>query len=104
MSLIKCSECGKEISDKASACISCGNPIHPQSTEAKEDKKVVEVVKVIEIEQTAKKWKKMGVWASFIIFLGFFILFKSVVYGIILIIIGFIMVFWSNLGAWWTNG
>lgn len=27
MALIKCSECGKEISDKAAACIGCGAPI-----------------------------------------------------------------------------
>lgn len=27
MSLVTCSECGKEISDKASACIHCGNPL-----------------------------------------------------------------------------
>lgn len=27
MALIKCSECGKEISDKATACPNCGNPI-----------------------------------------------------------------------------
>ena len=27
MALIKCSECGKEISDKATACPSCGFPI-----------------------------------------------------------------------------
>lgn len=27
MSLIKCPECGKEISDKASACIHCGYPL-----------------------------------------------------------------------------
>lgn len=28
MSLIKCSECGKEISDKAASCSNCGNPIN----------------------------------------------------------------------------
>ena len=28
MSLIKCSECGKEISDKASSCPQCGCPIN----------------------------------------------------------------------------
>ncbi len=28
MALIKCSECGKEISDNSSVCISCGNPIN----------------------------------------------------------------------------
>lgn|SRR3990167_6423620 len=26
MAIIKCSECGREISDRASACPSCGNP------------------------------------------------------------------------------
>lgn len=28
MALIKCTECGKEVSDKASVCIHCGYPIH----------------------------------------------------------------------------
>ena len=27
MALIKCSECGKEISDKAKVCPNCGNPL-----------------------------------------------------------------------------
>jgi len=27
MTLIKCSECGKDVSDKAKSCPSCGNPI-----------------------------------------------------------------------------
>ena len=27
MALIKCSECGKEISDKSKVCVNCGNPI-----------------------------------------------------------------------------
>lgn len=31
VSLIKCPECGKEISDKASACIYCGYPINMES-------------------------------------------------------------------------
>ncbi len=30
MSLIKCSECGREISDKAVSCPHCGNPISSQ--------------------------------------------------------------------------
>lgn len=29
MALIKCSECGREISDKASNCIGCGAPVAP---------------------------------------------------------------------------
>ena len=34
MALIKCSECGKEISDKAEVCVNCGNPIN-QKQESK---------------------------------------------------------------------
>lgn len=30
MSLIKCPECGKEISDKASVCPNCGMPLRPE--------------------------------------------------------------------------
>lgn len=40
MALIKCPECGKEISDKASACIHCGYPIannHQQQTYTAQD-------------------------------------------------------------------
>lgn len=32
MALIKCPECGKEISDKAAACPSCGCPVAAMST------------------------------------------------------------------------
>ena len=38
MALIKCHECGKEISDKASACIHCGYPL------ANTQKKVAEKI------------------------------------------------------------
>ena len=31
MALIKCSECGKEVSDKAESCPNCGNPINQAS-------------------------------------------------------------------------
>ncbi len=34
MALIKCPECGKEISDKAPACINCGCPVSAMKTES----------------------------------------------------------------------
>jgi uncharacterized membrane protein YvbJ len=34
MALIKCSECGKEISDKAKECPHCGNPINSRENVA----------------------------------------------------------------------
>ena len=36
MALIKCPECGKEISDKASACIHCGYPLMNMQQKASE--------------------------------------------------------------------
>ena len=33
MAMIKCSECGKDISDKAALCIGCGAPLSPASAE-----------------------------------------------------------------------
>ena len=33
MALIKCTECGKDVSDKAAACPNCGNPIKKYATE-----------------------------------------------------------------------
>ena len=41
MALIKCSECGKEFSDKASACIHCGCPIEYQN-EKRTNSKILE--------------------------------------------------------------
>lgn len=42
MALIKCSECGKEISDKAATCIHCGCPIEATNNNSKENEKIVE--------------------------------------------------------------
>lgn len=38
MALIKCPECGKEISDKASSCPSCGYPINNTKVETEQDR------------------------------------------------------------------
>ena len=42
MALIKCSECGREISDKATACIHCGCPISASKTTTFAGHKVVQ--------------------------------------------------------------
>lgn len=38
MALIKCPECGKEISDKASSCPNCGYPINNIKVETEQDR------------------------------------------------------------------
>lgn len=39
MALIKCSECGKEISDKAKVCIHCGCPVFKENIKNEKKKK-----------------------------------------------------------------
>ena len=39
MALIECPECGRQISDKAGACLGCGYPIGKRDTEAETKKK-----------------------------------------------------------------
>jgi DNA-directed RNA polymerase subunit RPC12/RpoP len=98
MALIKCSECEKEISDKASACPSCGNPIHIQSVMVNENKTVVE------IEQTDKKWKKKRLWSLGFFLIGVITMTKSIGLGIFFIFIAICIGVVANIGAWWTNG
>ena len=68
MALIKCSECGKDVSDKAPTCPNCGNPIHLPSPA------VVHLANApgqnlhIEPELTNKTWKKVKIVAGCIMF------------------------------------
>lgn len=64
MSMIKCPECGKEISDKASACPNCGYPL------TAEDKNET-VSPPIPTTIPVKKKKKRGCLTSIIVFLFF---------------------------------
>ena len=96
MALIKCTECGNEVSDKASHCPKCGNPISE---------------KIQTIETTSKKWKKVKLISAGLIILGFFIGFGnidtenklSMWVGFNALFIGVILLFIGKLGAWWTN-
>ncbi len=97
MSLIKCSECGKEISDKAITCPSCGNPLAPVTTSTPANGKV-------EIEMTNKKWKKRFILAMFIFILAWIAMAKSFLLGFFLLFIAFCVAITARIGAWWTNG
>jgi len=60
MALINCSECGKEISDKARSCPNCGNPIHQTievvNTEPKDLLKFPELPTNLEIGKQIVNW------------------------------------------------
>jgi len=100
MALIKCSECSKEVSDKANACPSCGNPIHNQPVNAEEGKKPVEIV------QTNKTWKKIYIFALVLLVWGLANIVNqgSTNFGILLIFLAFILIITARVGSWWTNG
>lgn len=96
MSLIKCSECDAEISDKATTCPHCGNPIKP-----------------VLIEQTGKIWKLAKV-ISWLVFLSGVLL---ILYGanndgfnnpltglgITLSFFAFIALLITKFGSWWSH-
>lgn len=58
MALIKCEECGKEISNRAKACIHCGCPIEVIEEIKNEKKEKVEKKEKIENKTTKKTTKK----------------------------------------------
>ncbi len=45
MSLIKCPECGKEISEQSSVCVGCGFPIHDYLGKKERDEKTIQIEK-----------------------------------------------------------
>lgn len=101
MSLIKCSECGKEISDKATVCPSCGNPITNKS------ETVLEEAPVVTIQKTYKRWKAVRLISWIFIIIGFISLGAGETgqaLGAMTIFFGVIGLIIAKLGAWWTTG
>ena len=98
MSLIKCSECGKEVSDKASSCPICGNPLQDG---------------VVTTQATKKRWKLFKL-ISWLVFIFGLILFSNIIdggfnnpkagMGFTLVFIGLIGIIIGKFGAWWANG
>jgi len=87
MALIKCKECGKEVSDKAAACPGCGAPIAPSSPVVS-----LKPSSHANVTRTGAKWEGIG---FILIILGMFMLFVGnpfvAVTGGIAILVGFIV-------------
>lgn len=54
MALTKCSECGREVSDKAAACLGCGAPIAPERGISLDSSAHASVTR------TGAKWEGLG--------------------------------------------
>ena len=108
MSLIKCSECGKEISDKAKTCIHCGNPIYKEKVQTMKKKKLEELTqeekdKICSYRKLKKEWWNVpGRSIGFILcmisllflLLGFMLRLNStlIIVGVIFSILGCVLV------------
>jgi len=95
MALIKCIECGTEVSDLAEKCPKCAYPISSKKEESK-----VQI-----IEQTSKKLKMQLAIGSVLLILGFIFwgMFGSDSIGIIFLILGVIMVISTKVSIWWHH-
>lgn len=75
MALIKCSECGKEISDKADVCMNCGNPIQKEiENQKKKNKKSYNELTKNEKKEVSKERFKNHPFDIVLIFLISFII------------------------------
>ena len=93
MALIKCVECGAEVSNQAEKCPKCAYPIATQQAENKTQV----------IEQTSKKLKFQMLISMVVLFGGFPVLFVNTTIGISLIVVGFILVIATKISVWWHH-
>lgn len=97
MAMIKCAECGKDVSDKAAACPNCGNPIGQQIVEEQ----------VTTVQFTNKRWKKLQLISLGFLVSGLFFIFDGGGYTVLGVFLWLAAVgtgVYSRVGAWWTNG
>ena len=88
MAIMSCTECGREISDKALFCPSCGNPSIQQPDILDKEEKELEFR-----EEFGKKWDKYNLWSRIFIGAGFIIgiISQSFILGFSLVLFGFII-------------
>lgn len=100
MALIRCSECGKDVSSLAAACPHCGNPV-AESAAAK-----ASGTAVVTTQQTARKFKMhmaIGV-ALCAIGVVFMVSESGKAHGLIAFVIGLLWYLVARVRAWWSNG
>lgn len=97
MALIACSECSKEISDKAATCPGCGAPVAAQPAQEPEP--------VVTIQATGKSFKGWQAIGVVCVTIGAILLFTdSTAMGLALCIVGSITYLAATFGGWWRHG
>jgi predicted RNA-binding Zn-ribbon protein involved in translation (DUF1610 family) len=104
MPLIDCTECGKQVSDKAASCPHCGNPMVAKTNGVQVETRAGSTVATEATGKTYKLWQAVGA--------GVFLLgLVSCAYvgglsagPIALIFIGSAIYIAAGIGAWWKHG
>lgn len=76
MGLIKCTECGKEISDKAATCPNCGCPVN--STAGTTPPPMQQAMPNMQIQAPVKRKKGHGCLITILIFIGIIVFFAII--------------------------
>lgn len=104
MTMIRCPECAKDISDKAALCPNCGNPLQtsqvPLSVSTSDGHAVT-------TEATGKHYKAAQLIGALIICAG--VISCSAVHDAGMIsasffLIGLVIFLFGRIGAWWHHG
>jgi predicted RNA-binding Zn-ribbon protein involved in translation (DUF1610 family) len=82
MALIKCSECGKEVSDKATACPNCGAPIGSEHAPQRRGNTAVRVVRA------GWRWEAIG---ALLVIGGLIAGITGASFGWFVLIVGFVI-------------
>lgn len=106
MALIMCPDCQAQVSDAAPACPRCGRPIAMQPPRPAAPQQPVT------IQQTSKQWKGMQLIAGLACCVGMVTTCSgsasdsggAVIFGMVLLVGGFIAFIVARAGAWWSTG
>lgn len=98
MALVKCSECEKEVSNKAAACPGCGAPFESEA-------KGSGVKRLTTTQRTSKSIKLQGALAGIMIIIGLYLMVAHPAddSSTLIFLIGFIWFIVNRARKWWHH-
>lgn len=98
MALIKCQDCGGDVSTRATSCPHCGAPIHAETAHPAPRNPTT-------IERTGKPYKLATLIAVLLIVASIFALIGGADgSAAVMFCIGALLFVFARIGAWWANG
>ena len=97
MALVSCAECGNQVSDRASACPRCGNPIFSATEIAATGTPITTT------QTTSKRFKAHQLIAALVICVGVVVTMSGEGFGSVLLLIGLVWLLSARFRAWWHH-